>query len=83
MKMSPRLGPIVRGQHKHLASVASVLKHKSNVGTTLVTLVEDAFLLLILCFTHCFSIIISVQIGLIHEHVPAARCECCDSAFMN
>ena len=36
MKMSPMLGPIVREQRKHMALVASVLKHKSNVGTTLV-----------------------------------------------
>ncbi len=58
MKMSPTLGPIVRGQHKQLVSVATVLKHKSNVGTNLV---KVAFLLLILCSSHCF--VIPVQIA--------------------
>jgi hypothetical protein len=53
MKMSPMLGPIVRWQHKQLVSVATVLRHKSNVGTTLVKVV---FLLFILCSTNCFSI---------------------------
>jgi hypothetical protein len=77
MKMSPMLGPIVRGQHKQLVLVATVLKHKSNVGTTLVKVV---FLLFILCSTHCFSIVIPVQIGSIQKHVPVARCDCCDSA---
>jgi hypothetical protein len=65
--MFPTLGPIARGQHKHWALVASVLEHKSDVGATLVKVV---FLLLILCFTHCFSIIIPFAIL---KHVPAAK----------
>ena len=29
------------------------------------------------------GIVIPVQIGSIHKHVPAARRDCCDSAFMH
>jgi hypothetical protein len=77
--MSPTIGLVERGQYEHWALVASVLEHRDNVGAPWL---EVAFLLLIvLCFIHCFSIVIPVQLGLIQRHVPA-RCVCCDSASM-
>jgi hypothetical protein len=75
---SPTIGPIERGQYEHWALVASVLEHRDNVGPPWL---EVAFLLLILSFIHCFSIVIPVQLGSIQRHVPA-RCVCCDSASM-
>ncbi len=75
---SPTIGPIERGQYEHWALVASVLEHRDNVGAPWL---EVAFLILILSFIHCFSIVIPVQIGSIQRHVPA-RCVCCDSASM-
>jgi hypothetical protein len=56
MKMSPMLGPIVRGKHKQLVLVATVLKHKSNVGTTLIKLCS--------CYISCVPPIVLVSLFL-------------------